>query len=191
MVRLVPVPGEDPVVDALSRQATARVDADGSFVITDVAPGRYRLVAVSEGGWVMRSAEVGGQDSLDFPFEVTAGHDIGEAIVSLIDRRTELSGTVVGPTGRPAPETTLLLYPSDRRYWRSPRRILVVRPTTSGRFKLSDLPPGEYLVAAVGDLEPAAVLDAAYLERLTPIDSFRVVEGESRTREVRVGAPAR
>ena len=47
-----------------------RVDANGRFVVPSLSPGRYRLSAGGAPGWFVESANVGGVDALDFPFEV-------------------------------------------------------------------------------------------------------------------------
>ena len=171
--------------------AFGRAEASGRFTVTGIIPGRYRVdVGGVPQGWVVESAIVEGQDALDFPFEVKAGQPIGSAVITLTDRRAELTGTVADAHGQPAPGYTLLLYPSDQRYWmpRS-RRIRTTRPATDGQFVFASVPPGDYKLVPVGDVEPGAWFDPAFLQHVDPA-ALRVSinEGEKKVQNVRLAA---
>ncbi len=45
-------------------------------------------------------------------------------------------------------------------------RIRPTRPATDGRFVFTGLPPGEYRLAPVFDLEPGSSYDPAFLQQL-------------------------
>ena len=61
------------------------------------------------------------------------------------------------------------------------------RPATDGRFILADLPAGEYLVAALTDLDPNDWQDAAFLEQVAPAAvSVTIREGEKKTQDLRI-----
>jgi hypothetical protein len=169
--------------------ALGRADASGRFTITSIVPGRYRVnVGGLPEGWVVESAIVEGQDALDFPFEVKSGQAIGSAVVTLTDRRAELTGTLVDVHGQPAPGYTLLLYPSDQRYWLpQSRRIRTTRPATDGQFMFATVPPGDYKLVPVGDVEPGSWFDPAFLQH---VDSaalrVSITEGEKKVQNVRL-----
>ncbi|HKY20876.1 MAG TPA: carboxypeptidase-like regulatory domain-containing protein [Vicinamibacterales bacterium] len=153
----------------LARQVSARVDADGTFRIIGVSPGKYRLVALTEGSWTLQSAVINGQDTLDFPVDVQPGQNLSDALVTFVDTRTEVAGRVLDERGAPSLRSTAVLYAADRRYWTSgSRRILFARPSTDGQFVFRDVPPGDYRIAAVVDPDPDAVLDSRFLDQLEP-----------------------
>jgi hypothetical protein len=192
-VRVVPVPGGDAVSSQIGRQTSGRVEAGRDFRITDVPPGRYRLVAMSDGGWAMQSAFAEGRDTLDFPIDVTPERGVDDVVITFSDQKTGLSGVVRSANGRPTSDATLFVYASDRQYWTQPsRRIFVVRPATNGHFKIPDLPPGTYDIAIGRDPDPSVSVDAAFLDKLEPIlRSVTLVEGEQKVQDLRVPAAPR
>ena len=102
-VTLTPVvmPGTSGDVATAS---AGRVDAEGRFTIASVVPGRYRLNAAGAGaGWFLASSAVEGQDSLDFPIEVKPNQSITGAVVTFVDRQSELTGTIVNERAQPVP----------------------------------------------------------------------------------------
>ena len=65
-------------------------------------------------GWVLDAVTVDGEDALDTPLEVR-NRAITGVTITMGDRNTELSGTVVDEKGKPMTEHTLLLYPVDQK----------------------------------------------------------------------------
>jgi hypothetical protein len=66
--------------------------------------------------------------------------------------------------------------------------VRVQRPGTDGKYSFVDLPPGDYVLAAVSDMEPDAWRDPAFLRSLV-VGGVRVTigEGEQKTQDVRIG----
>ena len=173
----------------LGGSSAARVDASGRFTIPSVAPGRYRLSAGGLPGWSVDTAVIGGQDAIDFPFEVKGTQAVSGAMVTFTDRQTELTGIVTNDKSQPAPEYTLVVFPADARYWTTPgRRTQSTRPATDGRYTFRNLPPGEYRLAPVYDVEPGSMSDPAFLQQLEPT-SLRITlqPGEKKAQDMRVG----
>ena len=56
-----------------------------------------------------------------------------------------------------ADDTSILVFPADRTYWAEPvaasRRFKSVGAAHNGTFTLTPLPAGEYLVAAISDVD--------------------------------------
>src|SRR4029453_17004505 len=100
------------------------------FKITGVTPGRYRLAGVApipQGsgpgtGWLLSSVIAKGRDVLDFPLEVGPNDEIRDVAVTFTDATQEIGGTLQDPTGRPAPDYTIIIFAADNRYWTSPSR---------------------------------------------------------------------
>jgi len=198
-VALQPVPGPGAVGIAPVPVTPA---ADGSFTINGVTPGSYRLSASLNGagsgagpvigrvdGWVLRSALVGGQDTLDVPITIQPNQDITEAAITFVDRAASLTGTVLDAGGHAVPGFTVVLFPADQALWMAQaRRIKAVRSSTDGAFTIAGLPAGEYVVSVVEDPEPGEWFDPTFLQRLVPAGVKVVInEGERKTEDVRVG----
>jgi hypothetical protein len=126
---------------------------------------------------------------MDVPVEITPGSSPGETILTLTDRGTELSGHLLDQAGRPAPSHYVIVLAADRSMWlRGSRRQVSVRPASDGQYSVRNLPPGEYLIAAVTDMDIADLSDTAFLEMLVPA-AMKVTlrEGEHKVQELRVG----
>lgn len=165
------------------------LEADGKFTLSGLVPGRYRLtLALGMPGWSLKSSLVNGQDSLDLPFEVKANESVAGAVMTMTTRMTDLSGAMQTSTGQPSADYTVIAFASDNRFWtpRS-RRIQATRPGTDGRFSFSDLPAGEYRLAAVSDVEPGRWFDPAFLRQLVGSSmAVTLGEGERKTQDLRV-----
>lgn len=165
-----------------------KVAADGSFEIANIAPGRYTMMLLpADSGWSLRSVVVDGRDILDEPLEVSAG-DISGALVTLTDRHTELSGMLQSATNTPASDYFVVVFSRDRVYWRpGARRVQFTRPGTDGRFVFRDLPAGDYLIAALTDMEPSDLLDPSFIERLIPAAaSVHLNDGETKIQNLQL-----
>jgi len=188
-LRVNVTPADPGPARELSEPVGGSVDSSGKFTIEGITPGRYRLSAAGSEGWVLESTVVDGQNSLDFPFEVKGGQNLGSAVITFTDRRSELSGALTDDRGQPALGYTIILYPSDERF-RTPdsRRIRTVRPATDGQFNFGGIPPGDYQLATVIDVEPGSWYDPTFLQQLdTTSLRVSVGEGEKKIQNMRVG----
>ncbi|HEX7779064.1 MAG TPA: carboxypeptidase regulatory-like domain-containing protein, partial [Vicinamibacterales bacterium] len=196
-INVMAAPARPMDLMSLARGA-ARIDADGTFTITGLIPGTYRLAASSmptpgqpRGVWMDTSVRLGGREVSDLPFELRPGENITDAVITMTDRQQQLSGTLQDASGRPATDYTMILFPPDRAYWLpDSRRIITARPGTDGRFAFLALqgpPPGEYMIAAVTDLRPSEQFDPDFLAALLP-QAFKVTlgPGETKTQDVRL-----
>jgi uncharacterized protein (DUF2141 family) len=171
---------------------TVQADANGRFTVTGVVPGRYRLTAFVRGsaggssGWQIKTSTIGGRDSLDLPIELRAS--VASAVIAFTDRVAELSGVVLDAAGQPAPDFEVVAVAADRAFWGpESRRIRSVRPSADGKYLFENLPAGEYLVAAVADLEPGDLYGPSVLERLTRgAMKVSIAEGEKKTFDLRL-----
>jgi len=162
---------------------TAVVGPDGRFTIVGVMPGRYVL----RGAGNLKSAMVLGRDSLDFPFEVTGDRDITDAVLTVTDKFTDLSGTITDSTGKPAYDATVIAAATDPQYWTpGSRRILTSRPGPLGRYAFRNLPPGIYNLAVVTDLEPGGQFDPELLKTLTGGVRVTLTEGGKLVQDLRM-----
>jgi uncharacterized protein (DUF2141 family) len=164
---------------------------DGTFAITGVAAGKYRLSASVPGstaaaGWAPRSAIVNGIDAMDAPIEIRQGAD--GIVITFTDHPTELSGLLQTPAGVAASDYFIIIFATDRAQWGpQSRRTVMARPTNVGRYSVRNLPPGEYYLAAVTDVMQNEWFDPGFLETLTPA-SMRLTLGETehKTQDIRI-----
>jgi hypothetical protein len=91
--------------------------------------------------------------------------------------------------GRAATDYSILVFSADRTYWTpGSRRIRMMRPGTDGGFSAKGLPPGEYFLAALTDLEPGEWNDPILLGQIAA-SAIKVTlrDGEMTTQNMRIG----
>jgi hypothetical protein len=181
----------------------AQFDEFGRFIMTGVAPGRYTLSgsanqggrgggagrgAASNTSWTLASAIVDGRDVLDFPLDVAPHENIKDALVTFTNRTQDLSGRIQDAMGRPTADFTIVVFPTDTRYWLPrARRIASSRPGTDGSFILRDLPVGDYRLTAVTDVEPGEWYDPNFLSQLVQVSiPITLREGEKKVQDIKV-----
>ncbi len=100
-------------------------------------------------------------------------------------------GGKVSSGSAPAADSTVLLFPASRDLWLDAttlsRRLRAVRPAASGQYNLGNLPPGDYLIAAIpGDPSPSWQ-DLKELSALqTRAQALHVAPGETVLRDLSV-----
>jgi hypothetical protein len=155
----------------LIRGLSTTVLPDGRWVARGIAPARFALEAVvppaMRGTWWLRSAMWDGRDLLEAPVDVAPGQRFDDIAFTFTDRHNELTGTLTTTIGRPATEYFIVILPADSRYWvPNARRIRSVRPLSNGVFSATDLPDGDYLIAALTDVEPRDLADRDWLAQV-------------------------
>jgi hypothetical protein len=161
--------------------------ADGTFIIPGVGPGEYKLWANVPAGtaatspWTLRSAIINNTDTVDVPFTVRS--DVGGAVITFTDRPTELTGSLLDTNGKPALEYFIVVFPVDRSLWTSQSRwIRSARPGNTGNYRIAGLPPGEYHMCAMTDLEQEELYTPGYLEPLVAASiKLTLTDGEKKT----------
>jgi uncharacterized protein (DUF2141 family) len=173
----VPALGVNPAV----------VDATGAFTFAGVTPGRYRLSAAGAGNWLVRAATMDGRDALDDLFEVGRA-DLRNAEIRLTDQPTEISGDLLDGAGQPATDYFIVVFAADKAHWVPQSRwIQSVRPASDGKFKVPNLPAGDYYIAAVTDVEQGEWYNPEFLAQLVPAGTkITLGEGEKKVQSLRI-----
>jgi hypothetical protein len=184
------------VIDSIAFVPPAPIRADGTFEIGNISPATYLLSIMppaSPGAtgpasslWP-RSAMLGDRDLLDGEITLTAA--ASGVVITLTDRHTELSGTLQTSSGAPASDVFVIAFAADRQFWgRSARRVRAMRPGVDGHYAMADLPPGDYLISAVMDIDQNDWEDPAFLEKLVPsATKISIGEGEKKTLNLKLG----
>ena len=172
-----------------------RVDAEGRFTFAGVTPDTYQFVttwtaSAASDKWAIKSSTANGRESFEAPLRVNPNETL-EWTVTFTDNPTHLNGSFQDLAGRPATDYHILVFSSDRRYWTpGSRRVRTTRPATDGAFSVRGLPPGEYFLAALADLEPGEWNDPTLLERLVRSSAnVTLRDGETTTQDFRIGGP--
>lgn len=181
-------------INGMAWIAPSAVHADGTFAIDNVLPGpcymTISLAPADSAVWSARSAVVAGRDMLDTPLEITRESAAPGVTITFSDTRTELSGTLQTQSGSPASDVFVIAFSADRQLWgRVSRRIRAVRPGIDGQYSIKDLPPGDYLIGAVSDIDQDEWLDPAVLDRIAAAAvRISLGEGEKKTQDLQIGS---
>jgi hypothetical protein len=164
-------------------------DEKGSFSLSGVFPGHYLVDATAPAGWTMKAVYLDGADATDRAVEITSSSVRGLNVI-FTDRVATLIGTVVTDTDANPAGISVIAFPSDEALWfPESRHIRTARADQAGAYRIVGLPPGDYLVVAVDDVEPGEWFDPAFLERMTASAvKLRIGEGEQHARDLKVPA---
>jgi hypothetical protein len=171
---------------------TTQANPSGQFALTNVTPGVYRLSANPRSEaypetLFLESITIAGQDALAQPLELKAGQLVSDAVVTLTDRHTELSGTILEAAGHPATEYIILLYSTDQRHWNADsRRVWGIRAHPNGSYVMRGMPPGDYYIATLLDPEFGAWFNPGFLQQLQPVLRLTLGAEEKKVQHLRV-----
>lgn len=166
----------------------AVLNDDLSFELK-AAPGQFRVTMFNQPpGWAIRAVRYRNTDVTDTGFEIRASEDIGDVEVELTNRPTDLSGVVSNAKGEPVKDYSVIVFPQDRDKWTPNSRYMrTSRPDQDGRYKVSGVPPGAYLVIALDYLDQNEWNDPEFLEKIrSKATTFSVNEGETKSVDLRI-----
>jgi len=120
------------------------------FRFEALAPGNYVFRAMG-GPWRLKSVLAGGRDYLDAPLAAT--DPISNLEITLTMQSATISGTVASDRGVAAGGLTIGVFPADRNAWRdfgaSSPRMRSGRTDDGGRYRIGQLPAGDYFVTVI------------------------------------------
>jgi hypothetical protein len=150
----------------------AQVTPEGEFYSPGLTAGRYVLrVDGAPAGWTVKSAIVSGRDMLDNAVTLE-NEDLSGLLLTFTDQPSRVNGLVRDDLGRPDPGAAVIVFPRDGIWTNlgaSARRIRLIRPSRTGQFTLTGLPPGRYNIAAIDDASVSHWQDPAFLRRLAGV----------------------
>ena len=183
--------GGTRIGNMLSDVPAVNVRPDGTFRISGLGPARYTITCMLAPDlaktWTLRSVMSEGRDLLDASL-VGMSTNLRDVTVTLSDKKTQIAGSLQSVSGLPTNEYFVVAFSPDRTTWQSgSRRSLSARPATDGSFMFSDLPAGEYFIAALRDFDPLEWQDAAFLAQVAPSAiKVTLAEGEKKRQDLRV-----
>jgi hypothetical protein len=178
-----------------SSVATANIHDDWTFEMMGVSgPRRLELTRVAP-GWALQDVRVNGIDVTDRPLPFgRREQSLNGVEVTVTDRITELTGTIVTADARGAQTAAVIVFATDRRRWYPESRFM--RKATAGSegaFSVTGLPFGSYYAAAVASLPFSGAndwQDPAVLETLV-FRASTVTLAEGRKETIKLALPNR
>jgi hypothetical protein len=143
----------------------ADVGADGRFTLR-VRPGSWQIAAWPGPGWMVKQVTFRGQEThLGEPVEITSEAD-GRLEITVTNQLTRIEGTVVDGSRQPVSDSHVLVVPQDDPTLEraSPLRIRLQTAGRDGRFEVTGLPPGPYLIMALPEIDPVEGFDEGLFE---------------------------
>jgi hypothetical protein len=144
------------------------ISEKGEFQTPSLWPGRYVLNVTPPAGWYLHSAMYQGRDISVLPADVQA--DVGPVLITFVDQRPVLKGSVRGDNMADAADAVVLLFPTDPAAWvdygRSTRRVRQAIVDDNGTFSMDGPAEGEYYVVAVPSADANDWQDPARLRQL-------------------------
>ena len=167
-----------------------KVNDDLTFELK-VPPGRVlvRLLARTSGDWTTRAERLNGVDVTDAGIEVRAGDEISGLEIEVTNQQSQLLGTVRDGRGALMKDYSVVVFARDRERWSYPqsRYVKTGQPDQDGRFKITDLPAGDYYAVALDTIDQGEASDPEFLERIkdraTP---FSLGDGEAKSLDLKI-----
>jgi hypothetical protein len=158
-----------------------RVADDLTFTLK-VEPGQQFIRLRQPQDVVLKAVRVNGDDVTDSGVVFRPNEDVGGVEIELTTNHSEISGTVTDARGQASKDYSVVVFARDSRRWTTASRYFGGgRPDQDGRFKVRDLPPGDYYAVALDYVEPGAGTDPEFLERIRArATEFSLNEGQVR-----------
>ena len=179
-----------PLTSAIAgvQQPSVQLEPTGLFTMSGLVAGLYRLgelpgVRSRLGSWWLKSITLGGRELLDAPIDLQK--ESTDAVVTFSERATELSGRVASATAGEQPSVFVIVFATDRGAWfHNSRRVVGVMADGEGRYRISNLPAGEYFAVVEDNVDANQWFDPVLLDRLIP-GAIRITLGpdEARTQD--------
>jgi hypothetical protein len=134
---------------------------DGAFVVVGIPPGRYFIRmnlnshcrmrgCPSDETWHWKGTTLDGRR---LPYNVIdINGDVSDLEVTVSTRTSGVAGSIVNAAGGADASADVIVFPADTTLWREDfydPRVQRVHATSTGRFEVTDLMPGDYYLVAV------------------------------------------
>jgi hypothetical protein len=155
------------------------------------APGQFRVTMFAQPpGWAIRAVRYRGTDVTDAGIEVRPSEDLADVEVELTNRPTDVSGVVTNAKGEAIKDYSVIVFPQDSDKWTPNSRYMrTSRPDQDGRYKVTGVPPGQYLLIALDYLDQNEWNDKDFLEKIrSKATTFSLNDGETKSVDLRITA---
>ncbi len=167
--------------------ATAK--EDGSFELKGLSGLRLIRLGNAPPGWTLKSVKLNGTDITDVGTEFKPGETTSGLEVELTNKSTSVNGSATASDGSLLKDYTVVIFSETPEHWRLPmtRWVTGTRPDQDGRFKVQNLPAGNYLAIAVDYLPQGEWGDPELLDRLkSKAKRFTLGDGATETLDLKL-----
>jgi Carboxypeptidase regulatory-like domain len=169
----------------------ANVKDTGAFEVDSLIGTRVFRVMNLPKGWVLKRVRLNGEDVTDKGLEFKPGEDVTGIDIELTNKTTSVSGGVTDGKSQPLKDYTLVIFAEDQAKWTLPlnRWTQSARPDQEGRFKLNNLPPGDYYAIAVDYVAQGEWSDPDWLARASKkATKFTLDDGGTKTLDLKLSS---
>jgi hypothetical protein len=181
----MPVDSDGPTLGG----GAATPKEDGTFELKGLSGPRLIRLGSAPPGWTLKSVRLNGTDITDVGTEFKPGETASGLEVELTNKPTSVSGSATASDGTILKDYTVVIFSETPEHWRMPmtRWVTGTRPDQDGRFKVQNLPAGNYLAIAVDYLPQGEWGDPEVLDRLkAKAKRFTIDEGATQTLDLKL-----
>ena len=176
--------------DLLNVPSTARVSDDSTFEMK-VQPGNHLIRMNPTAGFAgarIKAVRLNGTDVTDTGIDFRPNEDVSGLEVELTTQLSDLSGSVSNARSEGVKDYTVVIFSRDRQRWGFASRFLGGgRPDQDGKYRVRNLPAGEYYAIALDYVEQGAGTDPEFLERVRDrATEFSMNDGETKTLDLKL-----
>jgi hypothetical protein len=145
-----------------------KVNEDWTFELNGLSDQRmFTASVVDNRDWTLKAVLHNGIDITDTPIEFVPGRTVEGLQLVFSRKQTELTGRITADRNAPETDATVIAFSQDPARWGfATRYVRTARPNQEGRYSLRGLPPHDYLVVAVKDIEAGQWQDPEFLEAM-------------------------
>ena len=171
--------------EPLSGSGMARINDDATFEMK-TQPGNYLIRMNPQGNFAnvrIKAVRLNGVDVTDTGLDVRPNEDLNGLEVELTTQFSDLSGFVSNSRGENVKDYSLVVFARDRQRWGAASRYLSGgRPDQDGKYRVRNLPAGDYYAIALDYVEQGAGTDPEFLDRIKDrATEFSINDGETKT----------
>jgi hypothetical protein len=178
--------------EVMLTSGASSVNADWMFEITGLSEPRLISGSIAENqDWTLKAVLRNGIDVTDTPIDFVPGHDVDGFEIVFTRKRTEISGQITADRNVPETDATVIVFSEDPSRWGfATRYVRTARPSQDGRYNLRGMPPHDYLIVAVKDIEVGQWQDPEFLDSVRPhAVRLSLNEGETKVQDLKVLKP--
>jgi hypothetical protein len=178
--------------DVMIMSGNTNVNEDWTFEMTGLSEPRVITANIAENSdWVLKAVLHNGVDVTDTAVDFVPGRTVEGLQVIFTRKRTDLSGLITGDRNQPDTDATVIVFSQDSSRWGfQTRYVRTTRPSQDGRYNLRGMPPHDYFVVAVKEVEAGQWQDPEFLESLRAhATRFSLGEGDTRVQDLKVIRP--
>jgi hypothetical protein len=160
---------------------------DWTFEVNNMSGQRVIRVDINSPVWSVKRVTLDGKDVTDSPLDFRSG-DVNDLEILLTTRTSSVAGSVTDADGTQSTSYSVVIFAADSARWAFPSRFVQLgRPNQSGSFRVTGLPPENYLIVALPPLQGTEWQDPEFLEKMRPLATFfTLAEGESKTQALKI-----